>query len=87
MLGLAQIIEGIADEFELADRRVSEVILVELGVDCAADVLLFVLVLNFCLGAEACRSLDGGHHPWLHKGSVASKENPRLRSCCQGGLE
>ena len=55
MLSLAKIIERIPDVFDLAYVSAFEVILVELGVDCASMVLFFVLILHFSISAELCR--------------------------------
>ena len=66
MLSLAKIIERIPDVFNLTYVSASEVILEELGVDCASVVLFFVLILHFSISAELCRRLSSNHHPIVH---------------------
>ena len=66
MLSLAKIIERIPDVFDLTYVSALEVILEELGVDCASVVLFFVLTLHFSISAELCRRLSSKHHPIAH---------------------
>ena len=55
MLSLAKIIERIPDVFDLSNVSALEVILEELGVDCASVVLFFVLILHFSISAKLYR--------------------------------